>query len=328
MSEINNTKNVRDDEIDLLDLFRRMGRSIINLSKALGRGFLITVIFLFRRWVPLGISVVLGSGISFLFKISSESLYTSDLVLRTNSVPASDLISYLNRLHTFCQGNNKQSLADAISLNLSQSNNIIDISAFWIIDKGKDGVPDYVDYNNSHDVYDTVNVRMDDRLDLRARIKSTQELVSLRNGILKFINSDSLFQQRNRVRLRQSSDLLTRLEYDILQLDSLQKFKYFEETKNRLPISGGQMVFLQEQKTQLVYTDKYKLYEQKQSIESQRELYKDIVTVLSEFTEPVKRDNGALFYARSIVPVFFFITLLILIMLANRNKLAEIYKKY
>ena len=54
------------------------------------------------------------------------------------------------------------------------------------------------------------------------------------------------------------------------------------------------MIFLQEQKTQLVYTEIYSLYYQKQKLEGERDLYNDIVTVLSDFSVPAKRDNGAI----------------------------------
>jgi len=328
MSENATNKNVRDDEIDLLDLFRRMGRTLNRIANALGRAFLITMVFLLRRWLPLGLSIFLGLGISYLLKTTTASYYTSDLVLRNNTVSNADMISYINRLHTYSIENNTQALKEALSVTPSQVNNIVDIGAFWIIDKGNDGIPDIVDYENKNNIYDTLNVRMKDRLAIRAKVKSPQELSILENGILKFINSDSLFQQRNQVRLRQNLELLKRLNYDILQLDSLQKIKYFEETKIRQPQNGGQMIFLQEQKTQLIYTDIYTLYSRKQGLESERDLYKGIVTVLSDFSLPAIRDNGGFYYSKRIIPVFFCLTLLILILLANRKKLEEVYRRY
>jgi hypothetical protein len=206
--------------------------------------------------------------------------------------------------------------------------NISDISAFWIIDQSRDGIPDYVDYKGNHSPSDTNNVRMQDRLNIRVKINYPLDLNSVRDGIIKFIENDSLFQQRNRVRLKQNHDLLVRLSYDVLELDSLQKVKYFEETRNMKPGSGGQIVFMQEQKTQLVYNDIYFLYARKQNLESERDLYKGIVTILSDFSLPTKRDNGAMYYGKSIIPFFFLITLLILILTANRRKLQEIYQKY
>jgi hypothetical protein len=341
MSEItSNNKNVRDDEIDLLDLFRRMGRTLNRWGNALGRALLISLVFLLKRWLPLGLSIAAGIGVSYILKTTSASSYTSDMVFRNNLVlinkltlkdnsgTTSELISKINKLHTFCEENNSIALSEALSMKPESVINISDISAYWIIDQSRDGIPDFVDYKGNHSPYDTINVRMLDRLDVRVKINSSQDLNLVRNGIVKFIESDSLYQQRNRVRLRQNHDLLARYIYDILQLDSLQKVKYFEETRNIKPNNGGQMVFLQEQKTQLVYGDIYSLYTKKQLLESERDLYKGIVTVLSDFSLPARRDNGAMYYGRLVIPFLFFLTLLILIILSNRKKLQEIYNKY
>jgi hypothetical protein len=337
---IANNKDVKNDEIDLLDLFRRMGKTLHKWGIAIGRAIMISIVFLLRRWVPLGLSIVLGIGASYLVKMTTASFYTSDMILRNNlalmdnlkmkdnSGTTTQLISKINKLHTFFTERNSVALSAALSLTPETIRNISDISAFWVIDQSKDGIPDFIDYRNNHNVYDTTDIRMQDRLDIRVKIESVQDVNSIQNSIVKYIESDSLFRQRNRVRIRQNHELLTRLNYDILQLDSLQKVKYFEETRNIRPDKSGQMIFLQEQKTQLVYTDIYSLYSRKQILESENDLYKGVVTVISDLSSPARRDNGLLFYGKQIVPLFFFLTLMILILLANRKKLEEIYKKY
>ncbi len=329
MSEnTSNNKNVRDDEIDLLDLFRRMGRGLQRWGNALSKAFLISFVFIIRKWLPLGLSIILGIVISILLLKNSDSYYTSDLVLKINIEPTDEVLTHVNRLHTFCLDENKVHLIESISLTSAQTDNILDIQAFWIIDNGNDGVPDFVDYDDSHNVYDTINVRMGDRLDIRVRIMQPQELSNVRDGIIKFINNCSLFQQRNNLRLSQNNEMLARLNYDIIQLDSLQKFKYFEESRSLVPRTGNQMIFLQEQKTQLLYQDIYNLYKRKQTLELESNLYKDIATLLSDFTIPSARDNSGSYYAKRLVPVFFLITLLLLILRTNRRKLKEIYNKY
>ena len=340
MSEITTNKNVRDDEIDLLDLFKRMGRTLNRWGNALARAFLISVVFLLKRWLPLGISVVAGIGISYILKTTSASFYTSDLVfrnnlalmdkktLRDNSGTTSEIISKINKLHAFCSENNQVALSIALTMKPESVKNISDISAYWIIDLSRDGIPDYVDYKGNHNAYDTINIRMQDRFNIRVKINSPQDLNLVRDGIIRFIETDSLYQQRNKVRLKQNHDLLVRLSYDILELDSLQKVKYFEETRNMKPGNGGQIVFMQEQKTQLVYGDIYALYDHKQKLESERDLYKGVVTVLSDFSLPTRRDNGAMYYGKQVIPVVFLITLLALIILSNLKRLEEVYKKY
>ena len=297
MSENTNTRN---DEIDLLDLFRRFGRWIANISRAIGKGILISIVFMLRKWLPLGISLVAGVGLSYLLKFTSEPFYTSSMVLRNNAAPIADVMSYINRLHTYCIEGNTSELSKSLMMDSIEITNIIDISAHWIIDRNRDGIPDYTDLRDRHNVYDTINVIMRDGFDVRVRIKSSQELITLREGLLSYINSDSLFQQRNRVRLRQDRELLARYDYDIEQLDSLQKVKYFEETRAIQPKEGGQMIFLQEQKTQLVYPDIHSLTHSRQSVESEIELYDDIVTVLSDFSIPAMRETVDCIMGRSI----------------------------
>ncbi len=335
-----NNKNVKYDEIDLLDLLRRFGRALSKGINALLKGLLISVVFLIRHALPLGISIAAGFGVSYFLKSTSPSFYSSDLVLRNNLVmldkktlrdnsgTTSELISKINKLHTYCSEDNRLALSEAISLSPELVKNISDISAFWIIDLGNDGVPDFVDYDGNHNIYDTVNIRMQNRLDVRIKTTSTLELNKVRDGIIEYIENDSLNQQRNRLRVRQNQDLLTRLNFDIQQLDSLQKLKYYEETRNLMPGKEGQIVFMQEQKTQLVYTDIYTLYTRKQLIETEQDLYKGVVTVFDDFSAPALRNNDTRYYGKQVIPVFFLTTLLILIILVNRKKLIETYKKY
>jgi hypothetical protein len=341
MPEITTTdKKVKDDEIDLLDLFSRIAATLTRWANYVVRAFLISVVFMIRRWLPLGLSLTAGIGLSYIFKSASPSFYTSDMVFRNNLVlmdkiklrdvsgTTAELISKINKLNTLSSENNSLALSNALSMRPESVKNFSEINAFWIIDQSKDGIPDFVDYKGNHSASDTINIRMQDRLDVRVKINSPQDLNLLRDGIIKYIETDSLFQQRNKVRLRQNQELLKRLDFDILQLDSLQKVKYFEETRNIKPISGGQIVFMQEQKTQLVYPDIYSLYSRKQQLETERDLYKGTVTVLSDFSFPAKRDNGATYYGRYLIPLFFFLTLFILIILANRRRLEDIFKKY
>ena len=325
MSDTVNNKNVKDDEIDLLDLFRRMGRGLGNMFRAIGKGILISIVFLFRNWLPLGISIIAGVGLSFLMKTTADPFYTSDLVLRNNAAQISDMITYLNRLHKCCQELNSKAISEALSLDKTTTDNVMDIRANWIIDRNRDGIPDYTDKFN---VYDTVNIMMRDRFNIRVKIKESQELANLRNSIISYINSDSLFQQRNRVRLRHNTEMLARIEYDIEQLDSLQKVKYFEETRARQPRDGGQMIFLQEQRTQLVYQDIHTLLRSKQSLDTEMQLYNDIVTVLSDFSVPAERENGLMYYAKVYVPLLFIFTLLVLVIIHWKHKIKEVFQKY
>ena len=54
-------------------------------------------------------------------------------------------------------------------------------------------------------------------------------------------------------------------------------------------------------------------------LESERDLYKGIVTVLSDFSLPAKRDNGIIYYGKIFNSILLLYYLIILIILANRK---------
>jgi hypothetical protein len=324
----NSTTETRDDEIDLYDLFRRIGKTLSNWFKAIGRGILISLTFVLKNILPLFLSLVLGTGLSYLMKWSCKPFYTSEILLRSNTVPNSEMIPILNKINLLLKEKNIKGLESLLSLSSESANSIKDIQAFWIIDQNNDQTPDYTDFKNRFNVYDTLNARMQDRLVVRAKVFDPKVLPALKDGLLSYVGNDPVLKLRNEFRLRKTEELIVRLNYDIEQLDSLQKVKYFEETRNRQPEKGGQMIFLQEQKTQLVYEDIYNLYAKKQELEEGKVLYPELMTIINDFYQPVKRHNGGFFYGKFIIPATFGLVLIFLIFYRNRKKLQEIYQKY
>jgi hypothetical protein len=328
MSEENKRRDSKNDEIDLLDLFARMGRGIGNMLQAIGSALLYIIFFLLRKWLWLGLSVALGIGASFLIKLSTERLYSSDVILRSNTIDNSDMIAYINKLHTYCREANFTELAAALSVEQEKVDFIKDIQAYWVIDRGDDDIPDYVDFKNRHNVLDTVNVRMQDRFVVRVKTLIPKELSSIREGIVSYIKKNELYQRQNDLRLQQNEILLSRFDYEIDQLDSLQKVKYFEESRRLMPREGGQMIFLQENRTQLLHDDIYSLIQRRQTIETEITIYSDLITLISDFTPPAKAENGALYYGKVVIPVFFVLAILLLLLFDNRKHLREVYKRY
>lgn len=317
-----------DDEIDLLDLFRRMGRTISKWLNAIGKAILVSVIFLIKNMVTLLISIFIGIGISYIVKWTTKPFYISEVTFRSNVVPNSEMLSHINKLGYLLEQKNYSQVSAALSIGPENDPGIIDLEGFWVIDKNNDSIPDFTDYRNMHNVYDTLNVRMKDRFVIRVKVRDPGSLSRIRDGIESYANSNIIFQKRNELRLKQNDELLSRIDYDILQLDSLQKVKYFEETRNRIPEKGGQMIFLQEQNTQLVYDNIYSLYKKKQTIETEKNLYPEIISLVSDFYQPLKRFNGGYYYGKIIIPVVVGLMLLYLILHRNRKKIREIYRAY
>jgi hypothetical protein len=317
-----------DNEIDLRDLFRRMGKTLSNWFGAIGRGLLISIIFLIRNFGVLVISLIMGVILSYIVKWSTKPEYISETTLRSNTLPNAEMISHINKLKLLLKEENYDGVASSLSITPEEAGRINDIEAFWVIDRNNDSIPDFTDYTKSHNVYDSINVRMKDRFVVRVDLGDPQDFRQMTDKLFSYVNSNPQFRQENTFRLRRIDELLVRLNYDIEQLDSLQKVKYFEETRYMQPEKGGQMIFLQEHSTQLVYGDIYELYKRKQVLDSEKNLHPELLTVISDFYQPVRRYNGGYYYGKTIIPLCIGLTIISLIFLRNRKKLREIYRKY
>ncbi len=328
MSTTDPVKETVSDEIDLRDLFNRTGQTISRWFRAIGRAFLISIIFLIRNTLPLILSILAGIGISFALKWSTKPLFVSEITLQSNAASTADMISNINQLYILIHEKNYNSVASALSISPEDAALIKKIRAYWVIDKNRDAIPDFIDYRDSHNIYDSVDVRMTDRFVVQVIVRKSDEISKMRDRLFSYVNNNPVFVQHNNFRLKMIDELLTRLDYDIEQLDSLQKVKYFEETRNIIPEKGGQVIFIQDHSTQLVYNDIYDLYGRKQSLDGQKSLHNQILSVINDFHQPLKRHNGALYYGKIVIPVCFFSILLFLIIKPNRARLKEVFNKY
>ena len=321
-----NIKKQTSDEIDLLELFRKTGNKLKKFVIWLWELFLRITVFFLRKSPYLIAFIILGFLAALLKFKTSDRFYSSDMILRSNSVSNADMIAHINKLHFYGEEENKQALAQSLNLDSTEIENLVDIEAFWIIDKNRDGIPDMIDDKNKYDE-DTSVTHMSSRFDVRVKTLHPQSLYKVRDGILYHINTNQFFEKINRIRLIQLRERIAKTEIELSELDSLQNYKYFEE-KQKGKFSEGQIVFLSEQETKLFHGSVFDLYGSKQSLDRELDIYSEIVTVLDDFTPPAQPVNSYLNIAKTWVIRFFIIGILLVLILSFWGNFKEIYKKY
>jgi len=325
--ELENKNQPRaNDEIDLLELFNKMGKGIKRLFINIWDIFLKVTVFFIRKSPYLIAFIILGFLVALLKFNTSDRFYTSDMILRSNSVSNADMIAHINKLHFYGQEDNMPALAKSLNLDSSEVANLVDIQAFWIIDRNRDGIPDLVDDRNRYD-QDTSVTHMSSRFDVRVKAKQLQDLDTIRQGILHHINTNQFFEKINTIRLIQLRERIAKTATELSELDSLQNYKYFEE-RQKGEFSEGQMVFLNEPETKLYHGSVFELYGSKQSLDRELDIYSDIVTVLDNFTPPAQPENSYLSIAKTWVIICFLLGLIIVVVLSFRKELISVYRKY
>ena len=315
-----------NDEIDLLELFSKMGKGTRRFFLNIWNIFLKVTVFLIRKSPYLIAFIILGFLVALLIFKTSDRFYSSDMILRSNSISNADMIAHINKLHFYGEEDNKQALAQSLNLDSVEVDNIVDIEAFWIIDENRDGIPDLVDDRNKYD-QDTSVTHMSSRFDVRVKTLQPQSLDKVKGGILHHINTNPFFEKINNIRLRQLRERIAKTGTELSELDSLQNYKYFEE-RQKGKYSDGQIVFMNEPETRLFHGPVFDLYGRKQSLDRELDIYSEIVTVLDDFTPPAQPENSYLHIAKTWVIRFFVLGLIFVVVLSFRKELISVYRKY
>ena len=321
------TENNSNNEVDLIDIFNRIFSWFGKCLKYFYHTIVKSIAFLYHNILIISLSILIGFVASYILKQSEKPLYKSEITFRNNAISNADMISYFNQLGSLIGKKNSQIVSSSLLITENEASDLIGLSSFWIIDINKDDVPDYVDYKNKHNPADTVNVRMSDRFVVEVSSLDPLNLNNIKTGLIRYAENHPLASNANTQRIKRLNELIERTNIDIQELDSLQKVKYFEETRSRMS-EAGQIVLLQEQQTQLFYRDIQNLISQRQNYERELALYPDVVSVISDFLPSSTRVNTAFYYSKITVPLAFFLTIILILLVKNRKRIVEVLNKY
>ena len=291
------------EEIDLLELFNRMGRSIKNLFIWLYNLLVSFFLLLIRKFVWIFFFSIVGAFVGYLFYNNTPRFYSSQMVAVSNSMNNSVIVNSINLINDLFESKNYDVLANYLSISPQMAKKIKSIGAYYGIDLNKDKITDYVDYEKVYNPKDTTQKRLTDIFYLKISVYDETIFANVRDGIKKYINTNPYIVENNNVRKQQDIKLIELYKKQIMKLDSLQKVQYFEVPK--LQKSGNnQLVLLNEKETKLYHTDIINLYNAQLYLERQLVLNPDPITIIQDFTQLAKADNPLIKFLKTWVVIF------------------------
>ncbi len=315
-------KNRDQEEIDLLELFRLAGRGIRNLFLGIFRIILLFIVFLYRKAFYITGFVIMGALVGWGISEITRPYYTSDMVIRTNAIKASDIISYVGRLHNLVEKKNYHELGRLLSNGDTAASMVRNIQAFWFIDVNKDGTPEYIDYEEKYNPHDTSLVRLNDRVNIRVEVFDPHAFQYVREGVYAYFKKNPYINKLNNLRKEQTREYIKHIEEQILKLDSLEDYEYFQKQKDLNPQGRkGQIVVLNEQKVQLYHPYIISLQKQKMELEKELTIYPDPITVIEDFTPLTKEENPRAAYTEKYALVMGLMGIFLLLILESRKKI-------
>lgn len=313
------------DEIDLLELFNRMGKAIKNFIK-----WLISIIesfflLLIRKSIWIISFSIIGGFVGYSFYNNTPRFYSSEMVARSNSMNNSVIVNSINLLNDLFENKNFTALGNYLGTSPEEARKIKSIEAYYGIDLNKDKIADFIDYSNSYNPKDTTQKRLSDVFYLKINVFDETIFPNVRDGIKKYISTNPYILQNNNVRKEQTLSMIEEFQSEIKKLDSLQKVQYFEVPKMQ---KGGnsQMVILNEKESKLYHNEIIYLYNRKLTLEKELSLNPDPITVIQDFTQLSKAENPLIKFLKIWVIIFALFGLFSSLLWQFRTKIWTIIK--
>ncbi len=317
------TEEKRNDEIDLIEVFQKMGQGIKNLFNHFFNFLYKFLLFLIRRAFIIGIVLILLLAFGVFKYKTSPSFYSSTLEAYSNAMSSIDMINYVNNINELFIEKDFEALESKLGINSTELEKIKKVKAYKVIDLNKDGVTDLVDFNEKYATSDTTI--SETRFVIKVEVFDQGVFPVIQKSILEYIESNNYIKELNTIRKRQLQELITKLNDEISLLDSLKKYEYFKK-QDQLTPQAGQLLVMNEKETQLYHEQIISLYRQKQSLEERLEIRMEPITIIQDFSALSVTENKLITYLKTYGIWGIVLGLLIAVFIENRKVIKKVFQ--
>lgn len=297
-------KNI-NSEIDVLDLMSKFGRWIkklliacYNLVVHIFVLFITFILYLAKKWLWVGTSIVLGIAVGFLFYSTAKPYYTSEMIAYSNSISNRHIVNAIKLLNNpiSVDEENYDVAAAYLGLPVESIEQIKSIKAGYGIVSDRDGFVDWVDYDDEFDPEDTTAYRLEGYFYTQVEVYDESLMDKVETGILNYLYRNKYLSDMNKNRIKQYEQRIGFIDREIEKLDSLQHIMYFETPKIKSTIPTDKLVFMNEIDQKLYHHEILSLKQSKLDIQREMEVRGDAITIIQPFTPTASRANTLLSY--------------------------------
>jgi len=209
----------------------------------------------------------------------SKPYYSSSLEGNTGGIENKVVIDHINKLNQVT--NKPELLANYLGISVEEAEAIRSIKAFYGIDINKDWKVDYVDFKETYNPKDTMQLRVPSFIHVKVCVYDESIFPVLRKGLFQYIKSNTYIQDLFKIDIVQKRQLIKELEIEISKIDSLQRAQIRKEL---MPDNRNTIVLENRQEFRLFHGDILRLYEQKQRLEKELEISNEIILIVHDFT--------------------------------------------
>ncbi len=276
--EENNSKEKEINLLQLISIFIQWLKNVI-LSVLNIIVYLLRLSFR-KKFITISV-VILTVCLGLYLSRPSARIYKAEAMAFLYGAGSHTVKDVSTQIENSLPSNKLYSLSTKLSLPDSIAKNIVSFQSFYVISYYKNGVAEKVDLTNSHNINDTLNVKLENRLYFQLQIKKINQLPKIQAAVLNYFNTNPVMISEF---MSKRNEYINRIEIcnvESKRIDSLAKISYYKSIDQQLKFDNNKLL-LGDQRKQLFYDDLIRLND----IKSNSEL------TLSTFKEPVVLSSG------------------------------------
>jgi hypothetical protein len=238
----------------------------------------------------------------------------------TNSFKA--IIAPIEKANCLC---GKTNLSSILSIPDDVAINICKVESYHIIDLGGEGIPDIVDYDRKHNMKDTVDLLMYDRMQLAVFTTDITKVDLFEEHLYKYLNSHPSLVNMNKVKHKELNEKLQFTEREIERIDSMASIVYLEKNKPQINLDNNRLL-IGEQRRQIFSNDLLELHTIKTKVAMELIDYDEPVSFLSNFVVDPLPVNRKIKYPIYTLFGTYLVSVLICILIDNRKRIVDYLK--
>lgn len=277
MNEMNKMEEKNQKEVNLIELVVIFYNWIKKITLRVLNFFGYFARLIYRRKILFLVVVLVCVGVGQYLARPSARVYKAEATALIQGSDAQTVRQVFRQLENSLATNDKISLATKLSIPDSVAKSIEELQSFYVIDYMRDSVADKIDFMDSHSLTDTMNVRMRDRVYIRLKTKSINQVPQVEKAILNYLNNNQLIKSQYQAKKSELEQQVRLCDAELQRVDSLADTYYFNQENTQLRLSNNQ-VLLGEQRKQLFYGDLMRILEMKSGAQLE----------LAKFTNPIE----------------------------------------
>ena len=328
----------QNDEIDLGNLFKVIGKGFSNLFKAIGgffkaifHYFILLLIFLRKNILKLGIAIVLGAILGYVLDSMAPKKYTSTMIVEPNFKSTQQLYNNINFFNELVKQKDTVLLSEILGINVVEASKL----KGFFIEPIKNENEKYEMFNNFIEEVDTTTVKNIDIESFKKaftiydyryhkiKVKAISNTIfeRLSTPIVNSIESNSYFKNQKLINDQNLMQNEKVLQKSLIEVDTLRKIYNEVLIKEADKAETGTSITLAEgtKKTSELELFGESLRLNKELIENNKEKAEttEIVNVVSNFSI-VGAEERSLFKKYTFWVATFFMTIMLLIILLRQ----------